>query len=76
MNDNDVTYYVKNKHTFGFVFNSQPDVLGVLAKKPQLGAVFGDEPQMILPTDEMKLATREDFDFFRVNVPSSYEHKL
>lgn len=57
------TYWVKNGHTFGYTFPEQPNILGVLASKPQLGACLSMEPQLITPSDDMRKATVQDFDF-------------
>ncbi len=69
MKFNNATYYVMNGHTFGYVFDEQPGILGVLASKPQLGASFSEEPKVITSKDKMKMATLEDFEFFRVQPP-------
>lgn len=69
MKFNNATYYVMNGHTFGYVFDEQPEVLGVLASKPQLGASWSEEPKVITSKDKLKLATLKDFEFFRVQPP-------
>lgn len=69
MKFNNATYYVMNGHTFGYVFDEQPGILGVLASKPQLGASFSEEPKVITSKDKMKIATLKDFEFFRVQPP-------
>ena len=69
MKFNNATYYVMNGHTFGYVFDEQPEVLGVLASKPQLGASWSEEPKVITSKDKLKLATLKDFEFFRVQQP-------
>ncbi|QPI17896.1 hypothetical protein POP12_104 [Pectobacterium phage POP12] len=66
-------YVVKNGHTFGYIFDEQPNTLGVLASKPQLGASLSEEPQTITSLDVLKTATLEDFDFFRVHPPKDYK---
>lgn len=67
------TYWVKNDHTFGYTFPEQPNMLGVLASKPQLGACLSEEPQLISPSDKMRKATVLDFDFFRVVAPATFK---
>lgn len=69
MKFNGATYYVMNGHTLGYIFDDQPDILGVLASKPQLGASFSEEPKAVMPSDKLKLATLSDFEFFRVQLP-------
>ncbi len=63
------TYYVMNGHTFGYVFDEQPEIMGILASKPQLGADGSEEPKQITGNDKLKPATLKDFEFFRVQPP-------
>ena len=63
------TYYVMNGHTFGYVFDEQPEIMGILASKPQLGAEWSEEPKQITSNDKLKPATLKDFEFFRVQPP-------
>ena len=69
MKFNNATYYVMNGHTLGYIFDEQPNVLGVLASKPQLGASFSEEPKVVTENDKLKIATLKDFEFFRVQPP-------
>ena len=69
MKFNGATYYVMNGHTLGYVFDEQPDVMGVLASKPQIGAPWSEEPKTVTSSVNLKVATLKDFDFFRVQPP-------
>lgn len=69
MKFNGATYYVMNGHTLGYVFDEQPEMLGILASKPQLGADWSEEPKVLSGNEKLKVATIKDFEFFRVQPP-------
>ena len=61
-------YIVLNENTLGYIFDDQPDVMGVLAGKPQLGGHdWFNGPVSMTTIDKTRVATLKDFEFFRVD---------
>ncbi|AGR47637.2 hypothetical protein SmphiM12_005 [Sinorhizobium phage phiM12] len=66
------TYVVLNGHTLGYLFDGfptdKPEWMGVLAGSVLLGGYdWKNGPVVVLPGNDVRLATKEDFDFFRVS---------
>lgn len=60
-------YFVKNENTLGFVYSEQPEFFNILAGKPQIGGDdWMDGFVVISKSDNLRVATKEDFDHFRV----------
>lgn len=64
----DFTYVVKDEHTFGYIFDAQPALMGVLSSKKGGHHPFGG-PVSIFGAN-IRSATMEDFTNFRVAAPS------
>lgn len=59
-------FYVLGEHTLGYVYEEQPDLLGVLAGKPQLGGHDWKNGPVAFDPAKLRVATVDDFEFFRV----------
>lgn len=68
----DVRYVVKDEHTLGYLIESSPTMMGVLASlKSGHNPMYG--PVSILPgATELRSATVKDFEVFRVAVPPDF----
>lgn len=61
------TYFVKNENTLGYVYPAQPEFFNIIAGKPQIGGDnWVDGFVAIGESDKLRVATKEDFDHFRV----------
>lgn len=60
-------FYVVNENTLCFKIEGDP-MMGVLAGKPQLGGRnWMNGPFTVTPSDKLRKATLQDFDFYRVS---------
>lgn len=71
-------YAVLIEHTLGYVFTDNgKKMLGILHESILKGATFrvpaSVEPVYIQDTDTVRKATKEDFDSYRVSLPSDFE---
>lgn len=65
---NTTKYLVINENTLVYQIKGDP-MVGVLGGKPQLGGRSNsplEEPFMLTPADKARVATKADFEFFRV----------
>lgn len=68
------TYVVKDEHTLGYMVEEHPQLMGVLAGLVRKG---GHDPMngpitITLGVDQIRNATFEDFNTFRVAVPTVF----
>jgi hypothetical protein len=63
---NTATYYVLDEHTLGYVYDAQPQVLGVLGSDVH-GIPWTQGLTWLLPSSNLRTATQEDFSKFRVH---------
>lgn len=67
----DCSYVVKDEHTFGYIFDAQPNWMGVLASKKNGHHPNGGPVSIFGAT--IRPATVEDFAIFRVVVPPDFK---
>jgi hypothetical protein len=63
-----VKYVVMNENTLGYIFDTQPKTMGVLAGSVIKGGHdWKNGPVPIRDSDSIRPATKADFDVFRVD---------
>lgn len=67
----DVRYVVKDRHTLGYIFDAQPDLMGVLSSNKD-GHHYINGPVSIFGSN-IKPATVDDFETFRVMLPPDFK---
>jgi hypothetical protein len=67
----DVRYVVKDGHTLGYIFDAQPELMGVLSSNKD-GHHHNGGPVSIFGSN-ITPATVEDFETFRVALPPDFK---
>lgn len=67
---------VANENTLGYIFPETPNTVGRLASKVVSGNPhFNMENQQITKSDKVRLASKQDFDRFRVSFEGYQDHE-
>lgn len=70
----DVRYVVKDGHTLGYIFDAQPGLMGVLSSTK--GGHHPNGGPVSISFSEIRPATVEDFETFRVKVPPDFNKDI
>lgn len=69
MAEREITYWVYEEHTLGYIDSRQPNVLGILRASILRGSPLSPFSGFTIlpPNPKLRPATREDFDAFNVS---------